>query len=190
MRLLRASAKSLVICLALTTQSALACSVAPPPSPPPQAADESDAEYSERVTEFHRLRREETAAQIKEFAEKRTLFEEELWRDSKRVFLARIVGYGRTRITVDGYRTVQQTVVLKPTQSFKGKGSNRRFELAPIILNSCYYPGNGTALFGAKGDLFLVFARANKPSTRTVIETLALDEVKSERSKAALADRR
>ncbi|MXO89783.1 hypothetical protein [Pontixanthobacter aquaemixtae] len=142
---------------------------------------ESDAEYAARAEEFRRDQVAEEQAQYFEFRINR---EDRLWATSERVFIARMVNTNKDKVRARG--SFKITVTLQPTQWLKGEGPNTRFKLKPIDYNSCNYPGNGAAIRGDIGELFLIFADPGRLGTRRVKYTLRLEDVVSDQSKSAL----
>lgn len=102
------------------------------------------------------------------------------WNESESVLLARVERTDSARMydiygaSIGSFPRAH----LRPVRWLKGAGPSRRFRLTYTGMTSCGPYGGGDAVAGAVGDVFVVFVRSGRPSQRTVIESVALANIR------------
>lgn len=121
------------------------------------------------------LRAEESAA----FLASRVEYQQQWWNESQSVLLARVERVGSVQLRDDWGEAYDDSprVFLRPVRWLKGSGSARRFRLSYDGMTSCGPYGGGDAVDGEVGEVFVVYVREGQPHQRSVIESLAPENV-------------
>jgi len=159
--------------LTASMNSAIAC--LPPPPTLSRLEGESDDAYARRLEPFEAERVRRDQEEVDRFQRQR---DAKNWASADRVLLAEAVAFGDSLL--------KPQVWLRPVRWLKGTGKLQSFQLKPIAQDSCEWPGNGDALEGEVGETFLIFLKPGAPSSKTVLDSISVNRIVGERSKAAL----
>ncbi|HYD11404.1 MAG TPA: hypothetical protein VEC11_01005 [Allosphingosinicella sp.] len=165
--------------------SAVACSIPLPPSPPPRAAAESEADFAARSERWYRDIAERQEQEARSYQAAR---EDQLWATAARVVLARVQRIGGTRVRgSEGQWYESPLVTLRPVRWLKGSGSARRVRVHYLSADSCLSGGAGDATDSQVGDLVLLFYRRGESIPQNILDSFARDRVVTQRSQNAFA---
>lgn len=160
--------------VAASMNSAIAC-LPPPPPTLSRLEGESEGAYARRLELFDTERVRKQEEQIRQFQLQR---DAKNWASADRVLLAEAVAFDDSLL--------KPKVWLRPVRWLKGTGKLQSFQLKPIAQDSCEWPGNGDALQGEVGEKFLIFLKPGAPSSKTVLDSISVNRIVGERSRAAL----
>jgi len=172
-------ALALSVCI---PEIAAACSIMPPPAPPPRTAAESEADFAARRDSWYR---DIAERQRQEALPRWAAREDLLWTTAQRVVLARVERMGSIRLRgSEGQRYRSPLVTLRPIRWLKGSGPTRRLRVHFLSDDSCD-SGAGSAPYGAVGDVFLLFYGPGPLSPRNILDTFGLDRAVTTRTRDA-----